>query len=120
MKEKMYAHFTAGCIRKVYKAGIRLPDGSGIQMVEVSLVYEWFSVLMAFKKYKHLTLSWPSASLFGEQDWDKKSFQMEVPDLIQLIMEDRLGCPSGPVHSSNPLHKNRTILSWIQTLFQSF
>ena len=56
MKEKMYAPFTAGCIRKVYKAGIGLPDGFGNQMVKVCLVYEWFSVLMAFKKYKHLTL----------------------------------------------------------------
>ena len=30
-----------------------------------------------------------------EQDWDKISFQIKVPDLIQLIKEDRLRHASG-------------------------
>ena len=35
----------------------------------------------------------------------KTSFQIEVPDLIQLITEDRLTHPSGPIQFTNPLHE---------------
>ena len=35
----------------------------------------------------------------------KTSFQIEVPDLIQLITEDRLRLASGPIQFTNPLHE---------------
>ena len=34
--------------------------------------------------------------ILGEQDWDRASFQIEVSDLIQLLMEGRLSRASGP------------------------
>ena len=46
-----------------------------------------------------------TVSIGLKSDWDKISFQMEVPDLIQLITEDRLRHASGPVRSSSLFHK---------------
>ena len=44
--------------------------------------------------------------LFGRTTLGKTSFQIKVPDLIQLIKEDRLRHASGPVLSAHPLHIN--------------
>ena len=41
----------------------------------------------------------------GKQDWDEISFQTQVPDLIQQIMEDRLRHARDPVQSWSQLHK---------------
>ena len=46
---------------------------------------------------EHLTLSRPSAILFGRTKLGKTSFQIVGSDLIQRITEDRLRQASGPV-----------------------
>ena len=47
----------------------------------------------------------------------KTGFQIEVPDLIQLITEDRLRHASGPVHRPPPLHTCCLKLFEAKTLF---
>ena len=46
---------------------------------------------------RHLTLSQPSPTLFGRTKLGKTGFPIEAPDLIKIIMEDRLRHAKGPV-----------------------
>ena len=53
-------------------------------------------------------LSQPSATLFGRTNLGKTSFQIKIPDLIQLIKEDRLRHTCGPIQQPHPLHRIMT------------
>ena len=80
------------------------------QQKHVSVQLRAHKIAQVHYKLFNSTLS-NSLFIWVKQDWVEINFQIEVPNLIQQITEDRLRHARGPVQTASPLHINPLRLS---------